>query len=161
MDGDCAVIELQSDLQVGYLWNVMDSAMCRLAHLVGFLGFRTFVDYMTVLLGSAAILLAIRLEGLVKEMRTGEVNEKISMIYRYGLNMRQAMPRLSHSDYEYYVERMHHDLTAMISVKDEIEKEMKVELKKAKVVLLDAMREGKFDDKAQQRISEDFDKLLL
>ncbi len=49
----------------------------------------------------------------------------------------------------------------MISVKDEIEKEMKVELKKAKVVLLDAMREGKFDDKAQQRISEDFDKLLL
>jgi len=34
------------------------------------------------------------------------------------------------------------------------------ELQKARAVLLDAMKESKFDDKAQQRISEDFDKLL-
>jgi hypothetical protein len=116
---------------------------------------------MTVILGSAAILLAIRLEGLVKEMRTGEVNEKISMIYGYALNMRQVMPpNVSPSDQEYYVERLHHDLMGMISIKDEIMKDLKEELKRAKVVLLDAMRESKFDDKTQQRIAEDFDKLL-
>ncbi|HYW00322.1 MAG TPA: hypothetical protein VE862_02570 [Candidatus Acidoferrum sp.] len=143
------------------IYGTLGIALCvALAHLVGFLDFRIFVDYMTVLLGSAAILLAIRLEELVKEMRTGEVNEKISMIYGYGLNMRHAMPRLSQSDCEYYAERMHHDLTAMIPIKDEIKKDLKEELKKAEVVLLDAMRESKFDDEAQQRISEDFDKLL-
>ena len=143
------------------IYGTLGIVLCvALAHLVGFLDFRTFVDYISVLLGSAAIVSAILLEKLVKEMRTGEVHEKISMIYGYGLDMRQVMPKLSQSDHEYYVQRMHHDLKAMISIKDEIKKDLKDELKKAKVVLLDAMRESEFDDKAQRLIGEDFDKLL-
>ncbi len=42
------------------IYGALGIALCvALAHLVGFLDFRTFVDYMPVLLGSAAILLAI------------------------------------------------------------------------------------------------------